>query len=144
MVDAFNQANANIVAVTEVPREHTNRYGILDVERDDGRLVKVRGVVEKPAPKDAPSTLSIIGRYILEPSVFDHLAKLERGAGGEIQLTDALARLIAAKRPFLGLRFDGRRFDCGDKAGFFEANLAFALARPDMRAAVQQILAAYR
>jgi UTP--glucose-1-phosphate uridylyltransferase len=144
MVDAYEQTNANFVAVVEVPREHTNRYGILDVERDDGRLVKLKGVVEKPAPKDAPSTLSIIGRYILEPTVFDHLARLERGAGNEIQLTDALARLIAAKRPFFGLRFDGRRFDCGDKAGFFEANLAFALARPDMRAAVQQIIAAYR
>lgn len=144
MVDAYEQTNANFVAVVEVPREHTNRYGILDVERDDGRLVKLKGVVEKPAPKEAPSTLSIIGRYILEPTVFDHLARLERGAGNEIQLTDALARLIAAKRPFFGLRFDGRRFDCGDKAGFFEANLAFALARPDMRAAVQQIIAAYR
>jgi UTP--glucose-1-phosphate uridylyltransferase len=144
MVEAYNEANANIVAVVEVPREHTNRYGILDIERDDGRLVKVKGVVEKPAPKDAPSTLSIIGRYILEPGVFDHLAKLERGAGGEIQLTDALAQLIAAKRAFFGLRFEGKRFDCGDKAGFFEANLAFALARPDMRAAVQKILADYR
>jgi len=144
MVDAYEQTNANFVAVVEVPHEHTNRYGILDVERDDGRLVKLKGVVEKPAPKEAPSTLSIIGRYILEPTVFDHLARLERGAGNEIQLTDALARLIAAKRPFFGLRFDGRRFDCGDKAGFFEANLAFALARPDMREAVQQIIAAYR
>ncbi len=144
MVDAYNEAPANIVAVMEVPREHTNRYGILDIERDDGRLVKVRGVVEKPAPKDAPSTLSIIGRYILQPDVFDHLTTLDRGAGGEIQLTDALAKLILAKRPFFGFRYEGKRFDCGDKAGFFEANLAFALARPDMKDAIQRILADYR
>lgn len=144
MVEAYGETNANIVAVVEVPREHTNRYGILDIEHDGGRLVKVKGVVEKPAPQNAPSTLSIIGRYILEPGVFDHLAKLESGAGGEIQLTDALARLIAAKHEFFGLRFEGKRFDCGDKAGFFEANLAFALARSDMRDAVQRILADYR
>jgi UTP--glucose-1-phosphate uridylyltransferase len=144
MVDAYAEIQANVVAVVDVPREQTNRYGILDIERDEGRLVKVKGVVEKPAPKNAPSTLSIIGRYILEPGVFDHLATLERGAGNEIQLTDALARLIAAKRPFFGLRFEGKRFDCGDKAGFFEANLAFALARPDMKDAVQRILADYR
>ena len=144
MVEAHAETQANVVAVVDVPREHTNRYGILDIERDDGRLVKVKGVVEKPAPKNAPSTLSIIGRYVLEPAVFDHLAKMERGAGNEIQLTDALAKLIAEKHPFFGLRYEGKRFDCGDKAGFFEANLAFALARPDMRDAVQRILAEYR
>jgi UTP--glucose-1-phosphate uridylyltransferase len=144
MIEAFEAQPANIVAVEEVPREHTNRYGILDIERDDGKLVKVRGVVEKPQPKDAPSTLSIIGRYVLEPDVFEKLASIGRGAGNEIQLTDALAQLIAAKRPFFGLRFEGKRFDCGDKAGFFEANLAFALARPDMRDAVQRILSNYR
>ena len=137
MIEAYDAQPGNIVAVEDVPREHTNRYGVLDIERDDPKLVKVKGVVEKPQPKDAPSTLSIIGRYILEPDVFEHLAKQGRGAGNEIQLTDALAQQIAAKRPFFGLRFEGKRFDCGDKAGFFEANLAFALARPDMRDAVQ-------
>jgi UTP--glucose-1-phosphate uridylyltransferase len=144
MIEAYDANPANIVAVEEVPREHTNRYGILDIERDDGKLVKVKGVVEKPQPKDAPSTLSIIGRYVLQPDVFDHLARQGRGAGNEIQLTDALAQQIAAKEPFFGLRFEGVRFDCGDKAGFFEANLAFALARPDMRDAVLRILAKYR
>jgi len=118
--------------------------GVLDIDRDDGKLVKVKGVVEKPQPKDAPSTLTIIGRYVLEPEVFDHLTQIGRGAGGEIQLTDGLARLIAAKRPFFGLRFEGKRFDCGDKIGFFEANLAFALARPDMRDSIQRILSRYR
>ena len=144
MVEVFETQPSNIVAVEEVPREHTNRYGVLDIERDDGKLVKVKGVVEKPQPKDAPSTLTIIGRYVLEPQVFDHLATIGRGAGGEIQLTDGLARLIAAKRPFFGLRFAGKRFDCGDKIGFFEANLAFALARPDMREPIQRILTRYR
>jgi UTP--glucose-1-phosphate uridylyltransferase len=144
MIEVFNDQPANIVAIEEVPREHTNRYGVLDVASDDGKLVKVKGVVEKPQPKDAPSTLTIIGRYVLEPQVFDHLTQIGRGAGGEIQLTDGLARLIADKRPFFGLRFDGKRFDCGDKIGFFEANLAFALARPDMRESIQHILTKYR
>jgi UTP--glucose-1-phosphate uridylyltransferase len=144
MIEVFNEQPANIVAIEEVPREHTNRYGVLDVASDDGKLVKVKGVVEKPQPKDAPSTLTIIGRYVLEPQVFDHLTQIGRGAGGEIQLTDGLARLIADKRPFFGLRFEGKRFDCGDKIGFFEANLAFALARPDMRDSIQRILSKYR
>jgi UTP--glucose-1-phosphate uridylyltransferase len=144
MIESYDAQPGNIVAVEDVPREHTNRYGVLDIERDDPKLVKVKGVVEKPQPKDAPSTLSIIGRYILEPDVFDHLARQGRGAGNEIQLTDALAQQIAAKRPFFGLRFEGKRFDCGDKAGFFEANLAFALARSDMREAVLHILSQYR
>jgi UTP--glucose-1-phosphate uridylyltransferase len=107
-------------------------------------LVSVKGVVEKPEPAKAPSTLSIIGRYILEPLVFEHLSHLGKGAGGEIQLTDALSGLIKAKRPFHGLRFEGKRFDCGDKAGFFEANVAFALDRKDMAPAVKKILQAYR
>jgi len=144
MVDAYEREEGNYVAVMDVPREHTSRYGILDIEEDDGRIVRTRGVVEKPEPAKAPSTLSIIGRYILQPEVFDHLSHTERGAGGEIQLTDALARLIGRNnRPFLGLRFEGRRFDCGDKAGFLEANIAFALARPDMAKAVRQILSEY-
>ncbi|HJT06570.1 MAG TPA: UTP--glucose-1-phosphate uridylyltransferase GalU, partial [Stellaceae bacterium] len=93
MVDVHKETDGNVVAVMEVPREHTNRYGILDVEQDDGRLVKMRGVVEKPEPAKAPSNLSIIGRYILQPEVFEHLARIGRGAGNEIQLTDALAEL---------------------------------------------------
>lgn len=143
MVEAHASTQANIVAVMEVPREQTNRYGVLDIESDDGRLVKVKGVVEKPDPKTAPSNLSIIGRYILQPEIFEHLSNIGRGAGGEIQLTDALARLIGGNYPFLGLRFQGRRFDCGDKVGFLEANIAFALARPEMAGAVRQILDSY-
>ena len=143
MVEAHEETGGNIVAVMEVPREHTNRYGILDIARDDGRLVTVKGVVEKPDPKHAPSNLSIIGRYVLQGEVFGHLARIGRGAGGEIQLTDALAELIGGDKPFLGLRFDGRRFDCGDKVGFLQANIAFALARPDMAGEVRKILSEY-
>jgi len=143
MVDAQRGTDGNIVAVMEVPREHTNRYGVLDIGRDDGKLVSVRGVVEKPEPARAPSNLSIIGRYILQPEVFDHLARIGRGAGNEIQLTDALAELIRGNKPFHGLRFDGKRFDCGDKVGFLQANIAFALSRPDMSAAVRKILDDY-
>ncbi len=142
MVDAYNEVGGNIVAVVDVPRERTSSYGILDVEKDDGRLATVRGLVEKPKPEEAPSTLSIIGRYILQPEVFDHLEKQQRGAGNEIQLTDAMAKLIGAQ-PFHGLRFEGTRFDCGDKVGFIEATLAHALKRPDMSAKVREMLRKY-
>jgi len=143
MVDARAKTGGNVVAVMDVPRAHTRRYGVLDVERDDGSLVSVKGLVEKPAPEKAPSTLSIIGRYILEPEVFAHLGRIGKGAGNEIQLTDALARMIGGNKPFHGLRFEGRRFDCGDKVGFLQANIAFALARPDMAADVKKILDEY-
>ncbi len=140
MIDAYDEVGGNVVAVVDVPREHTKRYGILDIERDDGRLVSVRGLVEKPEPAAAPSTLSIIGRYILQPAVFDHIARTEKGAGGEIQLTDAMVRLIGTQT-FHGLRFEGKRYDCGDKIGFLEANVAFGLARPDVAPALRKILA---
>jgi UTP--glucose-1-phosphate uridylyltransferase len=143
MVEVHGETDGNVVAVMEVPREQTNRYGILEVEQDDGRLVKMRGVIEKPEPAKAPSNLSIIGRYILQPEVFDHLGRIGRGAGNEIQLTDALAELVRGNKPFHGLRFAGRRFDCGDKVGFLQANIAFALSRADMSEAVRQILSEY-
>ena len=142
MISAYAERGGNLVAVMEVPREETGRYGIVDIERDEGRLVSIRGLVEKPAPADAPSSLSVIGRYILQPEVFEHLARREAGAGGEIQLTDALARTIG-HGPFHGLRFDGVRFDCGDKVGFLEANLAFALEREDLGEAVRAVLRRY-
>ncbi|MCH7929251.1 MAG: UTP--glucose-1-phosphate uridylyltransferase GalU [Proteobacteria bacterium] len=142
LVDAYAETGGNLVAVMDVPREHTDRYGILDVSSDDGRRVEVAGLVEKPDPAVAPSTLSIIGRYILLPEVFDHLARQESGAGGEIQLTDAMARMIGGS-PFHGVRFEGRRFDCGDRVGFVHANVAFALARDDLRDDVEAFLRAY-
>lgn len=142
LVEAYGKVGGNLVAVEDVPREQTNRYGILDVVSDDGRLAEAKGLVEKPAPDVAPSTLSIIGRYILQPEVFDELDRQERGAGNEIQLTDAMARTIG-RQPFHGLRFEGRRFDCGNKAGFLEANLAYALERDDLGAAARDILRRY-
>lgn len=142
LVAAYEQVGGNLVAVEDVPRDQTNKYGILDVVEDDGRLAKAKGLVEKPDPKDAPSTLSIIGRYILQPEVFDELDRQDKGAGGEIQLTDAMARTIG-RQPFHGLRFEGRRYDCGSKAGFLEANIAYALARDDLRETARDIIRRY-
>jgi UTP--glucose-1-phosphate uridylyltransferase len=142
LADAYERTGGNVVAVVDVPREHTARYGILRTGADDGRLVEVKGLVEKPAPKDAPSTLSIIGRYILMPEVIGHLETLERGAGNEIQLTDGMAKMIG-QQPFHGLRYEGKRFDCGDKVGFLEAQIAFALKRPDLADAVRAFLPHY-
>lgn len=143
LIEIHGETGGNVVAVTDVPRTHTNRYGILDVDSDDGRLASVKGLVEKPEPDVAPSTLSIIGRYVLLPEVFAHLDEKKSGAGGEIQLTDSMARMIGSA-PFHGLRFEGRRFDCGDKIGFFEANVAFALQREDLAEGVRRVLAQYR
>ncbi len=142
MAEAQRSTGGNLVAVMDVPRAQTARYGILDVVSDDGRLAEAKGLVEKPAPEAAPSTLSIIGRYILQPAVFTELERQEMGAGGEIQLTDAMARTIG-RIPFHGYRFAGTRFDCGSKAGFLEANIAFALDRPDLRAELTGVLSYY-
>ncbi len=142
MAEAQRSAGGNLVAVMDVPRAQTGRYGILDVVSDDGRLADAKGLVEKPKPEAAPSTLSIIGRYILQPEVFAELERQEKGAGDEIQLTDAMARTIG-RVPFYGYRFTGTRFDCGSKAGFLEANIAFALDRPDLRAELTGILGRY-
>ena len=139
MVSEYNRVGGNLVAVMDVPREHTNRYGVLATGREEGRLVEVRGLVEKPKPEEAPSTLSVIGRYILQPQVFDLIADQAPGAGGEVQLTDALARMIG-HGPFHGYRFEGRRFDCGDKAGFIEATIAYALKHEVIGGKVRDIL----
>ena len=142
MVEAYNRVGGNVVAVEDVPRAMTNRYGILDVEKDDGSLAKAKGLVEKPEPDQAPSTLSIIGRYILQPEVFQQLSRHETGAGGEIQLTDAIARTIT-EVPFHGFRFSGERFDCGHRRGFIEANIAFAMQIDDLRDQVIEVLEKY-
>lgn len=142
LIDVYNETGGNALAVMDVPREHTERYGVLDVGADDGRLAEVKGLVEKPAPSVAPSTLSVIGRYVLLPEVFDILASQEKGAGGEIQLTDAMARMVGSA-PFHGLRFEGTRFDCGDKIGFLEATLAHALSRNDLGGDVQALIDGY-
>ncbi len=142
LADAYYATGGSVVAVEEVPREHTSRYGILKPGHDDGRMVEITGLVEKPKPEEAPSNLSIIGRYILTPEVMPHLAKLEKGAGGEVQLTDAMAKIIGHV-PFHGLRYEGHRFDCGNKSGFLEAQIAFALDRPELADDVRAFLKKY-
>jgi len=142
LAEAYRETGGNVVAVEEVPMERVNRYGVLDVDQDKGKLVSVKGLVEKPPVEQAPSNLTIIGRYVLMPEVMHHLSKLEKGAGGEVQLTDSMAKLIGSQ-PFHGLRYEGRRYDCGDKAGFLEAQVAFALKRPDLAPAMKAILKAY-
>ena len=131
----------NMAAVVEVPAEQTRRYGILKIDADaklaSPRLVQAIGLVEKPAPEVAPSRLSIVGRYILHPSIFDALASHQHGSGGEIQLTDAMDRSLPAT-PFYGYRYEGVRYDCGDKAGYIAANLAVALAREDIGSEVRE------
>ena len=143
MVDAHRETGGNVVAVEEVPRDQTDKYGVLDIAEDDGKLARAKGLVEKPKPADAPSTLSIIGRYILSPIVLTVLDHQGSGAGGEIQLTDAMAKTIDLV-PFHGYRFEGRRFDCGSKVGYLEANIAYALDRPDMREGIRDVLDRYR
>lgn len=132
MMEAYSQHGGAMAAVMNVPKAHVSRYGIVDVAREENALVHVKGVVEKPSQEEAPSTLAIIGRYILPPEIFTHLETQTRGAGGEIQLTDAFMPLMA-QHPFYGYRFDGRRIDCGAKAGLIQASLAVALTRPDLR-----------
>ncbi|MBL8660006.1 MAG: UTP--glucose-1-phosphate uridylyltransferase GalU [Rhodospirillales bacterium] len=139
MVEHHRKVGGNLVAVEEIPRDQTSSYGILDVERDGGQLIRARGLVEKPEPDVSPSTLGIIGRYILEPIVLTVLEHQERGAGNEIQLTDAMAKTIGLI-PFHGIRFEGRRFDCGSKVGYLEANLCYALNREDLRDRVVSML----
>jgi UTP--glucose-1-phosphate uridylyltransferase len=139
MVDAYNTVGGCVIAVREVPLEETKRYGVIDPISEKDGLIATKGLIEKPEPAKAPSRLSIIGRYILQPQVFTELDRHERGAGGEIQLTDALARLIG-RMPFHGFRFNGQRYDCGDKVGFLEANIAIGLSRPDTAGPLREIL----
>ena len=130
MLSAYT--GGNMVAAMNVPENETQSYGIVTPGKDDGRIVEVTGLVEKPAPAQAPSNIAVVGRYIIEPGVFAHLGRQDCGAGGEIQLTDSLARQIGLA-PFHGLRFSGERFDCGSKIGFLQANIAFALQRADLQ-----------
>lgn len=137
MVEAYRaEPGSNMLAVTDIPREDTVNYGIIDMDAsgktENSRLVRAKGLVEKPAPADAPSTLSIIGRYILQPEVFDLLDQQQPGAGGEIQLTDSLNRMITAT-PTFGYRFEGVRYDCGGLVGFVAANVAYALERQEIK-----------
>jgi UTP--glucose-1-phosphate uridylyltransferase len=139
MVEAYERVGGNIVAALEVPDSETHKYGVIDPGSTDGRLTEIRGLVEKPAQGTAPSNLMLPGRYILDPQVMRELDSQETGAGGEIQLTDAIAKLIG-KQPVYGYRFEGERYDCGSAAGFVIANLAMALARDDVGPEVQEFL----
>lgn len=138
MIDSYE--SGNMVAVMDVAPEHVSRYGIMDVASEDGPLVSGKGVVEKPPVGEAPSTLAVVGRYLLDADIFSHLERFEKGSGGEIQLTDALAAMIGEKG-FKGLRFEGRRFDCGSKAGFLAASCAVAFDREDLSEALYKELA---
>lgn len=131
MVDAYNEVGGNLISVLEVPHEDVSSYGVIDPGERNGALTEVRGLVEKPSVQAAPSNLIISGRYILQPDVMRILESQEKGKGGEIQLTDAMARMIG-QQPFHAVTFNGRRFDCGSKVGFVEATLALALEREDM------------
>ncbi|MDP1669024.1 UTP--glucose-1-phosphate uridylyltransferase GalU [Phaeovulum sp.] len=141
MMEAYAETGGNMVAIMEVPPEKASSYGILDIADDMGAIVRARGMVEKPAPADAPSNLAVIGRYILTPRIMQHLHRLKAGTGGEIQLTDAIAEEIAQGDPVYGFRFRGQRFDCGSKPGFLQATVAFGLARDDLREEFAQYLA---
>ncbi|APX89876.1 UTP--glucose-1-phosphate uridylyltransferase [Brevirhabdus pacifica] len=133
MVEAFEETGGNIVAAMDVPEDRAQAYGVLDIKEDRGSIVSVKGMVEKPAPGTAPSNLAVIGRYILTPRIMQNLNRIKSGAGGEIQLTDAIAREIDETGEVFGYRFRGQRFDCGSKAGFLQATVAFGLSRDDLR-----------
>lgn len=133
MVEAYEETGGNMVAAMEVAPEKTSSYGILDAADSSGKVIRARGMVEKPKADEAPFNMAVIGRYILGPSVLYNLNQMKKGSGGEIQLTDAIAEDIGNGVPVFGYRFDGQRFDCGSKAGFLQATVAFALARNDLR-----------
>jgi UTP--glucose-1-phosphate uridylyltransferase len=145
MIDAASalDGNANIVAVEEVPQERVHMYGVVGVGAPKGKAFAITKMVEKPKPAEAPSNLTITGRYILQPEIFGILEKQAAGTGGEIQLTDAMVAL-SRTQPFYGLKFEGRSFDCGSKIGFLAANVAYGLERPDiapeLRAEIRRLL----
>lgn len=137
MVGAFEQHRGTILAVQDVPRSETRRYGVVDVRGVSESVAEVFGMVEKPVPEVAPSTLAVAGRYILTPAVFESIRRQPRGAGGEIQLTDGIAALIGTEKVF-AYRYDGRRYDCGSKQGFLEATIDLALANPELSTSVRE------
>ena len=143
MVNSYNELGGNMVATMDVAREDTSKYGVITPGSRDGKRIEVKGLVEKPHPADAPSTSAVVGRYILQPEVMDILSDTKAGAGGEIQLTDAMAKLIG-KQPFHALEFEGRRFDCGSKLGWLQANLAMAAEDPHMAAGVKDMISEFK
>ncbi|MCB1590930.1 MAG: UTP--glucose-1-phosphate uridylyltransferase GalU [Alphaproteobacteria bacterium] len=142
MVDTYNKTGGNLIAVEEVPRAETKNYGIIDTKDQTLEIMPVDGLVEKPEPEKAPSTLSVVGRYIFQPELFEYLSAFETGAGGEIQLTDAMAKLIG-KQPFNAVRYNGKSYDCGSRLGFVEANIAYGLDDPEIGDGVRALLKRY-
>lgn len=142
MADVYNDIGGNLIAVEDVPLADTVKYGIVDTGGDDSAIAPVKGLVEKPAPEDAPSTMSVVGRYILQPEIFKHLEAFETGAGGEIQLTDAMEKMIGAQA-FNTMRFDGKSYDCGSRLGFIEANLIYGMDDPQIGDDVKALLKRY-
>ena len=132
LLDQYERSGGNVLAVEQVPDDATHQYGVVDIARGEGASYSIKGMVEKPAPGAAPSNLIILGRYLLQPEIFGILESQERGAGGEIQLTDAMLTLLGSQ-PFSALEYAGKSFDCGSKVGFLTANVAFALEREDLR-----------
>ena len=132
MVDVYEYQRCSVLAVQDVLREDTGKYGIVSTDDDSENVMSIRAIVEKPAPQDAPSTLAVVGRYVLSPAIFGELENTRRGAGGEIQLTDGISSLLSRER-VAGLRFDGKRYDCGNKAGYLEANVEYALKHPELK-----------
>lgn len=143
MVDVYNKVGGNVLALTEVPLKDTSSYGVVAIGAQNGNIYEIKGMVEKPKPENAPSNLTITGRYILQPQVFDHLSAFERGAGNEIQLTDSMAKLIG-NQPFHGIVFEGKDYDCGSRLGFIEANIAYGLNDPEIAGDVRAILQKYK
>ncbi len=140
LIEAYEQlGEGSVIGVQEVPPEHADRYGILDPGKRDGAIIEAKSLIEKPSPSRAPSNLAVIGRYILDPSVFEHLNRQVVGAGGEIQITDAIAETMNTV-PVHGFLFEGTRYDCGDKLGFLKANIAFALGHPELGPGLKDFL----
>ncbi|RTL52944.1 MAG: UTP--glucose-1-phosphate uridylyltransferase GalU [Rhodocyclaceae bacterium] len=139
MVDAYNRHQCAILGVQDVPRKDTGSYGIVDTTDMEGDIARIRGIVEKPLPADAPSTLAVVGRYVLPADIFHHLALVKPGAGGEIQLTDGIASLLR-ERQVLAYRYQGRRYDCGSKLGYVQATIEFGLRHPEVGAALREFL----
>lgn len=139
MMDAYNKYGGNVVATCEIDIKDASKYGMLDITSRDGQTVSVKGLVEKPKVENAPSNMAIFGRYILQPEIFSYLGRHEKGAGGEIQLTDAMVHLIQVQ-PFHGFAFEGERLDCGSEAGFIKANIAYALDKPSISGEVAEYM----
>ena len=137
LLDTMHDPNNSVIAVQRVPWKDTQKYGVVSIDPETGLI---NGMVEKPDPKDAPSNLAVVGRYLLQPEIFEHLDRITPGAGGELQLTDAIASMIAAGHPVRACEFDGVRYDTGHPLGFIEANIGMALHRPDMRVKVADML----